>query len=151
MFPALAPAYSNGCPIITIQLPFLAAQIKKSWSRSGSGFSLGFVTAWCLLLSQILLLTGVELTATKHLTGTFEASPKGVWTHSCEQGSAGRGGGRRGLGWAWGGGTHVHAQWGQQPQARLLRGTGPTVLSRIEAGREDSSCSEQERVRSTCA
>jgi hypothetical protein len=44
--------------------------------------SYGVCTGFFLKNSMFLLLTGVSLSATKHFTHTFEASPTGVWAPS---------------------------------------------------------------------
>ncbi|KAL4425622.1 hypothetical protein ABPG75_009638 [Micractinium tetrahymenae] len=71
-------------PITTVGLILMSffLLVKKSFSQSGAGFSYGFCTAWFLLGSQLLLITGVELTANKHHTSTWEAGYSGVWTRS---------------------------------------------------------------------
>lgn len=56
--------------------------VKKSWSKSGSGFAYAFCAAWFLLNSMFLLLAGVVLTGAKHHTHQFEASP--FWSKSGE-------------------------------------------------------------------
>lgn len=46
----------NGLPRVPA-----AAQVKKSWSRSGAGFSYGWLTSWYLSNSMFVLLTGEPL------------------------------------------------------------------------------------------
>ncbi|KAI3438727.1 hypothetical protein D9Q98_001147 [Chlorella vulgaris] len=81
----------NGVLAATFMAPVLTGSltlfsffllIKKSFSRSGTEFSYGVCTGFFLKNSMFLLLTGVSLSATKHFTHTFEASPTGVWAPS---------------------------------------------------------------------
>lgn len=61
-----------------------APQVKKTWSKNGAGFIFGLCTSAFFIMCPFLLLTGIVLTGNKHHTSTFEASPRGVWTKSCE-------------------------------------------------------------------
>lgn len=57
--------------------------VKKTWTGGAShSFSYGFTASWYLSNACLLLLAGVTLTANKHHTSTFEASP--FWGSSGE-------------------------------------------------------------------
>lgn len=79
-------------PITTVGLILMSffLLVKKSFSQSGTDFSYGVCTAWFLLGSQLLLATGVELTANKHHTSTWEAGAWWVWSRSGEAPGAGQ-------------------------------------------------------------
>ncbi|PRW58937.1 flagellar associated [Chlorella sorokiniana] len=73
----MAPVITGGLLVMSFFL-----LIKKSWTRSGAGFSYGWLTSWYAMNSMLVLLTGIVLTANKHWTSTFQSSIKGIWTKS---------------------------------------------------------------------
>ncbi|KAL4438003.1 hypothetical protein ABPG77_004224 [Micractinium sp. CCAP 211/92] len=78
----LAATFIGSITTVGLILMSFFLLVKKSFSQSGADFSYGFCTAWFLLGSQLLLVTGVELTANKHHTSTWEAGAWWVWSRS---------------------------------------------------------------------